>query len=63
MLAFRKMGKTLVIVSHETKPLLELCDRGLWLDNGRIERLGAVADVIEAYETRAGVIEWNGAGG
>jgi ABC-type polysaccharide/polyol phosphate transport system ATPase subunit len=54
MLAFRAAGKTLVIVSHGSNALRDLCDRVLWLQNGRIQRLGPAAEVIEAYEKGAG---------
>ena len=50
MLSFRKAGKTLVMVSHGSAALRELCDRVLWLEQGRMRALGPAADVIEAYE-------------
>jgi lipopolysaccharide transport system ATP-binding protein len=57
MLAFHRMGKTLVIVSHEIKPLFELCDRALWLEHGGIKQIGRAADVLAAYQRASGAVE------
>jgi lipopolysaccharide transport system ATP-binding protein len=46
----RARGTTLVIASHDLHALRGLCDRALWLRGGRAERLGAAAEVLEAYE-------------
>lgn len=42
--------KTVVLVSHSTETLLELCDRVMWLDQGKSRMLGNPADVIAEYE-------------
>jgi ABC-type polysaccharide/polyol phosphate transport system ATPase subunit len=42
-------AQLIVVVSHDLKALAELCDRGLWLDQGRIRREGPIDQVIEAY--------------
>jgi len=39
----------LVIVSHELETLPELCDRGVWLENGTVRYTGLIRDVIAAY--------------
>lgn len=46
-------GRTLVIVSHSTALVRELCDRALWLDRGRLMAEGAPERVIAAYEAQA----------
>jgi ABC-type polysaccharide/polyol phosphate transport system ATPase subunit len=42
-------AKLAVIVSHDLASLGQLCDRGIWLDHGRVRAEGAIDDVIEAY--------------
>lgn len=41
--------RTVVIVSHNLKTLEELCDRVMWMHEGRIIMLGKPKDVIEEY--------------
>jgi ABC-type polysaccharide/polyol phosphate transport system ATPase subunit len=38
-----------VIVSHDLGSLLELCTRGIWMDEGRVVADGPIRDVIHAY--------------
>lgn len=45
---FQKSG-TILFVSHDTGSVLNLCDRAVWLNQGRIERSGKAKDVVEAY--------------
>jgi ABC-type polysaccharide/polyol phosphate transport system ATPase subunit len=42
-------AKLAVIVSHDLGSLANLCDRGIWLDHGRVRAEGPIDDVIEAY--------------
>jgi ABC-type polysaccharide/polyol phosphate transport system ATPase subunit len=42
-------AKLAVIVSHDLGSLGNLCDRGIWLDHGRVRAAGPIDDVIEAY--------------
>lgn len=53
ILSFRKAGKTLLCVSHALSTLEDLCDRGLWLDHGRVAGQGSVREVIRAYHDSA----------
>lgn len=41
---------TLVLVSHALGKLRDLCDRGIWLDHGRIIEDGPIDEVVDAYE-------------
>lgn len=50
MLAFRKAGKTMLVVSHGVDTLRHMCDRAIWLDQGRIAAQGGLEDVIRAYQ-------------
>ncbi len=42
-------ARLMVVVSHDLVSLPELCDRGIWLDHGRIRSAGPIDKVIEAY--------------
>lgn len=42
--------KTVVIVSHNTQTLKELCDRVLWLHDGKIKELGETNTVLTNYK-------------
>jgi len=46
-------GKTLVCVSHAIGLVRELCERALWLEEGRVRMLGAAATVLDRYEAAA----------
>ncbi len=47
---FRKMGKTMVIVSHESKAIEKWCDKAIWLNNGVIREIGTPGRVIDSYQ-------------
>jgi ABC-type polysaccharide/polyol phosphate transport system ATPase subunit len=42
-------GQTVLIVSHSTIAIQELCDRVVWLDEGRIVATGTPRDIVEHY--------------
>jgi lipopolysaccharide transport system ATP-binding protein len=42
--------KTVIIVSHNMATIRELCDRVIWLEQGRTLQEGATATVVDAYE-------------
>jgi lipopolysaccharide transport system ATP-binding protein len=44
-------GRTLLFCSHAMYYVSAFCHRALWMRHGRIEALGAVSDVVRAYET------------
>jgi ABC-type polysaccharide/polyol phosphate transport system ATPase subunit len=46
---FRAAGGTLIVVSHESNMIAELCDRALWLDHGTVRMDGPTGDVLAAY--------------
>ena len=46
---FRAAGKTLLFVSHATTLVREICNRGLWLEHGRVVMDGTSAEVLDAY--------------
>lgn len=45
-----KDNKTVVIVSHNTQTLQELCDRVMWLHDGEIKELGEPKEVLTHYK-------------
>src|SRR5580698_1927784 len=49
MLDFRKVGKTMLVVSHSPETLRHMCDRAIWLDHGKIVGHGALDEVLRAY--------------
>ena len=46
---FKKRGKSIIIVSHDMKPIKEKCDSVIFLNNGIIEKYGKPDEVIPAY--------------
>ncbi len=42
-------NRTVIIVSHSTDTLRELCDRILWIHDGEIREIGAPQEVLEHY--------------
>ena len=50
MLDFKKRGKSIVLVSHDSASVKELCDRAMFLKDGSIEIIGNPDDVINSYE-------------
>jgi lipopolysaccharide transport system ATP-binding protein len=49
MLSFRDRGVTILFVSHNLPAVSQMCSRVLWIENGKLERLGEVDQVLEAY--------------
>ena len=54
MLELKKQGKTMVFVSHSESSVKFLCDRAVWLSEGRIKMDGKTADVLEVYSKECG---------
>lgn len=51
---FRRAGKTLLMVSHDTQLVRSFCTRVLWLRRGSLIRDGGVEDVLPEYESVIG---------
>ncbi|WP_300618390.1 ABC transporter ATP-binding protein [Dokdonella sp.] len=47
--SLREAGVTLFFVSHDVSSVRTVCDRAVWLDRGRVVRLGSVFDVTAHY--------------
>ncbi len=50
MIAFKEAGKTIVFCSHSMYHVQLLCERAIWLKNGKIEMSGVSKEVTAAYE-------------
>lgn len=51
ILSFKEKKKTIIFCSHTMYHIARLCDKVLWLKNGKIEMEGNPLEVIQAYET------------
>jgi len=51
---FREAKKTILLVSHDLGSVSRLCERALWLKDGRVAAAGTVRDVINAYHVEVG---------
>lgn len=45
----KEQGTTIVIVSHSLGQIEEICDRSIWIDDGKIREQGAPLEVHEKY--------------
>jgi len=45
-------GRTVLFVSHNMGAITRLCHRSLWLDSGRITRIGPSDEVLAEYQAR-----------
>lgn len=45
-----KGGTTVLFVSHSLKQIESLCDRVVWLENGRIKEIGVPKQICKEYE-------------
>ena len=43
-------GTTLLFVSHSPGAVRSLCQKAMWLHEGEVQRVGDVAEVLDAYE-------------
>ena len=43
-------NRTVIIVSHSSKTLRELCDRVIWLHAGKIKEIGEPNEIMDKYE-------------
>ena len=48
-----KEGVTVLLVTHSIKQMKQICDRCIWLENGRIKMDGDAEEVCDAYLKRA----------
>jgi len=44
-----KSKQTVVLVSHSTETIVELCDRVLWIENGVSKAMGPTLEILQQY--------------
>lgn len=45
----KEMGITILFVSHDVYSVRNFCDRAVWINEGRLEQIGATLDVTASY--------------
>lgn len=51
---FRSQGTAILLVTHDSRLALQMCDRAVWLDHGAVRGLGETPEVIAAYQRHYG---------
>lgn len=46
-------GRTVLVVSHGTGLLAQLCQRVIWMEHGRVRMVGPAINVVQAYDLTA----------
>ncbi|MCC6143954.1 MAG: ATP-binding cassette domain-containing protein [Candidatus Hydrogenedentes bacterium] len=49
MQQLKKNGTTIVLVSHSHAKVVQLCERALWLHQGKFMQIGRARDTVQAY--------------
>lgn len=50
LIAFAHRARCMVLASHDSGILRRLCNRALWLHEGRVHQTGSVEEIVSAYE-------------
>lgn len=45
----RRKGTTIALVTHSLALAQDLCDQAIWLDHGKLQKIGDAHDVVSAY--------------
>jgi len=48
-MSFKDRGKTIVLVTHDLKAIIENCTRAMFLDHGKVVAIGEPQKVVDAY--------------
>jgi len=56
MAEFLRADKTIIFVSHVLGQVVNMCQRAIWLDSGRVVLDGGSVEVVAAYEGQMGEI-------
>ncbi len=57
MMEFKAAGKTIVLVTHDLSTVERWCDLAVWVDAGRIRRVGPPREVTEEYRQAVALAE------
>jgi ABC-type polysaccharide/polyol phosphate transport system ATPase subunit len=49
MSSFRQSGTTIILVTHDSELVTEICDRAAWLDRGQLRAIGDPRTVVDRY--------------
>jgi lipopolysaccharide transport system ATP-binding protein len=55
MKEFKEQGVTMILVSHSTSDVENICTRAIWIENHRIKMDGPVSEVIPEYKKYFGI--------
>ncbi len=55
MLSMIGGGTTVLFVSHSIEQIKKLCDRVIWLDHGKIEKIGPAKEICDEYKKSLGL--------
>lgn len=50
MKEFKRMGKTMIFVSHSISQMKQFCDKVLWLEFGTVKEYGPASEVLKKYD-------------
>lgn len=53
----KKAGKTIILVSHDLVSVRQMCNRALYLKNGRVDKIGDINEVVDHYTYDTGRVE------
>ncbi len=56
---FQREGTTLLFVSHDQSTVRALCDRVMWLENGKVAMFGETKKVVDSYAASVYGLEQN----
>ena len=57
-----RSGSTVLLVTHSTPSVAQLCDRAIWIDRGEVRMIGDSLDVVREYDYSVHVSLGDGAG-
>ncbi len=50
MKEIKKNGTTILFVSHAGEQVKRFCEKGIWLENGKVKEIGSATNVVNHYE-------------
>lgn len=57
--SFAKSGRTILFVSHQLNQIRRLCEKCIWLSQGKIADIGPANEVIGKYEQSMNILNFN----
>ncbi|MNP70760.1 Teichoic acids export ATP-binding protein TagH [compost metagenome] len=42
-------GTTVLFVSHSSEQVKEMCNKAVWIEKGRIKKIGNAEEVVDSY--------------